>query len=69
MLTAKEYVEARIREYQRHASRCRAQIETSDSAIKRADCAGRANVWEMCAEEMDNVLSLLEMEGDEITYE
>ena len=55
MMTAKEYVEGKVKSYTRLAERCRREAETSDDIVVRAGYSARANVWEMCAEEMDNV--------------
>lgn len=60
MMTAKQYVEDKVRSYTRLANRCKREAEAEYSA--------RANVWEMCAEEMDNVREILEEESGEITY-
>lgn len=55
MMTAKEYVEGKVKSYTRLAERCRLEAEASDDIVVRAGYSARANVWEMCAEEMDNV--------------
>lgn len=68
MMTAKEYVEGKVKSYTRLAERCRQEAEVSDDIVVRAEYHARANVWEMCAEEMDNVLELLQEESGEITY-
>lgn len=68
MMTAKQYVEDKVKSYTRLASRCRRVAESSDDIIARAEYFARANVWEMCAEEMDNVREILEEESGEITY-
>lgn len=64
MMTAKEYVEGKVKSYTRLAERCRREAEASDDIVVRAG----ANVWEMCAEEMDNVREMLQEESGEITY-
>lgn len=68
MMTAKQYVEDKVRSYTRLAKRCKREAEASDDIVARAECFARARVWEMCAEEMDNVRELLEEESGEITY-
>nr|DAH23132.1 MAG TPA: hypothetical protein [Caudoviricetes sp.] len=68
MMTAKQYVEGKVKSYTRLAERCRREAETSDDIVVRAGYSARANVWEMCAEEMDNVREILEEESGEITY-
>lgn len=55
MMTAKEYVEGKVKSYTRLAERCRREAEASDDIVVRAGYSARANVFEMCAEEMDNV--------------
>lgn len=55
MMTAKEYVEGKVKSYTRLAERCRREAEASDDTVVRAEYSARANVWDMCAEEMDNV--------------
>lgn len=52
MMTAKEYVEGKVKSYTRLAERCRREAEASDDIVVRAGYSARANVWEMCAEEM-----------------
>lgn len=66
MMTAKEYVEDKVKSYTRLAERCKR--EASDDIVVRAGYSARANVWEMCAEEMDNVREMLQEESGEITY-
>lgn len=68
MMTAKEYVEDKVKSYTRLAKRCRRKAEVSDDIVIRAEYSGRANVWEMCAEEMDNVREMLQEESGKITY-
>lgn len=68
MMTAKEYVEGKVKSYTRLAERCRLEAEASDDIVVRAGYSARANVWEMCAEEMDNVREMLQEESGEITY-
>lgn len=68
MMTAKEYVEGKVKSYTRLAERCKREAEASDDIVVRAGYSARANVWEMCAEEMDNVLEMLQEESEEITY-
>lgn len=68
MMTAKEYVEDKVKSYTRLAERCRRYAEASDDIVVRAGYSARANVWEMCAEEMDNVREMLQEESGEITY-
>lgn len=68
MMTAKEYVADKVKSYMRLARRCRQEAELSDDIVVRAEYSARANVWEMCAEEMDNVREILEEESGEITY-
>lgn len=68
MMTAKEYVEGRVKSYTRLAKRCRRKAEASDDIVTRAGYSAQANVWEMCAEEMDNVREMLQEESGEITY-
>jgi hypothetical protein len=68
MMTAKEYVEDKVKSYTRLAERCRQESEASDDIVVRAGYSARANVWEMCAEEMDNVREMLQEESGEITY-
>ena len=62
MMTAKEYVEGKVKSYTRLAERCRREAEASDDIVVRAGYSARANVWEMCAEEMDNVREMLQEE-------
>lgn len=59
MMTAKEYVEGKVKSYTRLAERCRLEAEASDDIVVRAGYSARANVLEMCAEEMDNVREML----------
>lgn len=68
MMTAKQYVEEKAKSYTRLAKRCKREAESSDDIVVRAEWSARANVWEMCAEEMDNVREILEEESGEITY-
>ena len=68
MMTAKEYVEDKVKSYTRLAERCKREAEASDDIVVRAGYSARANVWEMCAEEMDNVREMLQEEPGEITY-
>lgn len=68
MMTAKEYVEDKVKSYTRLAKRCRRKAEASDDIVIRAGYSAQANVWEMCAEEMDNVREMLQEESGEITY-
>lgn len=68
MMTAKQYVEDKVSSYTRLAKRCKREAEASDDIVARAECFARARVWEMCAEEMDNVREILEEEPGEITY-
>ena len=68
MMTAKDYVADKVKSCTRLAKRCREEAETSDDIVVRAEYSARANVWEMCAEEMDNVREILEEESGEITY-
>lgn len=49
MMTAKEYVEGKVKSYTRLAERCRLEAEASDDIVVRAGYSARANVWEMCA--------------------
>lgn len=63
MMTAKQYVEDKVKSYTLLANRCRREAESSDDIVVRAECSARANVWEMCAEEMDNVREILEEES------
>lgn len=64
MMTAKEYVEDKVKSYTRLAERRRREAEASDDIVVRAGYSARANVWEMCAEEMDNVREMLQEEPD-----
>jgi hypothetical protein len=64
MMTAKEYVEGKVKSYTRLAERCKREAEASDDIVVRAGYSARANVWEMCAEEMDNVREMLQEEPD-----
>ena len=68
MMTAKQYVEGKVRSYTRLAERCKREAEASDDIVVRAEYSALASVWEMCAEEMDNVREILEEESGEITY-
>lgn len=68
MMTAKQYVEDKVKSYMRLAELCKREAEASDDIVARAECSARARVWEMCAEEMDNVREILEEEQGEITY-
>lgn len=68
MMTVKEYVEGKVKSYTRLAERCKREVEASDDIVVRAGYSARANVWEMCAEEMDNVREMLQEESGEITY-
>ncbi len=68
MMTAKQYVEDKVKSYTRLAKRCREEAEASDDIVVRAGYSARANVWEMCAKEMDNVREMLQEESGEITY-
>ena len=63
MMTAKEYVEGKVKSYTRLAERCKREAEASDDIVVRAGYSARANVWEMCAEEMDNVRGMLQEES------
>lgn len=63
MMTAKEYVEGKVKSYTRLAERCRREAEASDDIVVRAGYSARANVWEMRAEEMDNVREMLQEES------
>lgn len=49
MMTAKEYVEGKVKSYTRLAERCKREAEASDDIVVRAGYSARANVWEMCA--------------------
>ena len=51
MMTAKEYVEGKVKSYTRLAERCKREAEASDDIVVRAGYSARANVWEMCAED------------------
>lgn len=64
MMTAKEYVESKIKSYKRLAERCWREVEASDDIVVRAGSSARANVLEMCAEEMENVRKMLQEEPD-----
>lgn len=68
MMTAKQYVEDKVKSYTRLSERCRRVAESSDDIIARAEYLARAHVWEMCAEEMDSVREMLQEESGEITY-
>lgn len=68
MMTAKQYVEDKVKSYTRIAKRCEEEAEASDDIVVRAEYSARARVWEMCAEEMDNVREMLQEESGEITY-
>lgn len=68
MMTAKEYVEDKVKSYTRLAKHCRLEAEASDDIVVRAGYSARANVCEMCAEEMDNVREMLQEESEEVTY-
>lgn len=68
MMTVKQYVEDKVKSYTRLSERCRRVAESSDDIVVRAEYSARANVWEMCAEEMDNVLEMLQEESGEVTY-
>ena len=68
MMTAKEYVLDKIGSYKQLAKRCKREAEASDDIVARAEYFARARVWEMCAEEMDNVREILEEESGESTY-
>ena len=68
MMTAKEYVEGKVKSYTRLAARCRREAEASADIVVRAGYSARAHVYEMCAEEMDNVRAMLLEESGEITY-
>ena len=68
MMTAKQYVEDKVRSYTRLAKRCEEEAEASDDIAVRAEYSARANVWKMCAEEMDNVREIMEEESGETTY-
>ena len=50
MMTAKEYVEDKVKSYTRLSESCRREAEASDDIVVRAGYSARANVWEMCAE-------------------
>lgn len=67
-MTAKEYVEDKVKSYTRLSESRRREAEASDDIVVRAGYSARANVWEMCAEEMDNVREMLQEESGEITY-
>lgn len=45
MMTAKEYVEGKVKSYTRLAEHCRREAEASDDIVVRAGCSARANVW------------------------
>ena len=68
MMTVKEYDEDKVKSYTWLAERCRREAEASDDIVVRAGYSARANVWEMCAEEMDNGREMLQEESGEITY-
>lgn len=68
MMTVKEYVEDKVKSYTRLAERRKREAEASDDIVVRAGYSARANVWEMCAGEMDNVREMLQEESGEITY-
>lgn len=55
MMTAKEYVEDKVKSYTRLAERCRREAETSDDIVVRAGYSARANVWEMLQEESGEI--------------
>ena len=38
MMTAKEYVEGKVKSYTRLAERCRREAEASDDIVARAEC-------------------------------
>lgn len=44
MMTAKEYVEGKVKSYTRLAERCRQEAEASDDIVVRAGYSARANV-------------------------
>ena len=46
MMTAKEYVEGKVKSYTRLAERCRREAEASDDIVVRAGYSARANVWD-----------------------
>lgn len=45
MMTAKQYVEDKVKSYTRLANRCRREAESSDDIVARAEYSARANVW------------------------
>lgn len=47
MMTAKEYVEGKVKSYTRLAERCRLEAEASDDIVVRAGYSARANVWDV----------------------
>ena len=49
MMTAKQYVEDKVKSYTRIAKRCEEEAEASDDIVVRAEYSARARVWEMCA--------------------
>lgn len=57
MMTAKQYVEDKVKSYTRFAKRCEEEAEASDDIVVRAEYSARARVWE-----------ILEEESGEITY-
>lgn len=55
MMTAKEYVEGKVKSYTRLAERCRREAEASDDIVVRAEYSARASVWEMLQEESGEI--------------
>lgn len=55
MMTAKEYVEGKVKSYTRLYERCRREAEASDDIVVRAEYSARANVWEMLQEESGEI--------------
>ena len=45
MMTAKQYVEDKVKSYTRLANCCRREAESSDDIVVRAEYSARANVW------------------------
>lgn len=68
MMTAKEYVEGKVKSYTRLAERCRREAEASDDIVVRAGYSARANVWEMCAEEMCHVVHRVRCKNWQSSY-
>lgn len=59
-MTAKEYVESLHRQYRRLAQRNRDAVTTARWLSDQYQCEGRAEAYDIVAEELEGVLQLME---------